>query len=450
MSRRLFVLSLTLLCGLSWLGAPQTSRADLTPPHLGYGVHVAPNTAVDHSLVNALGMDWVKIYDPGQAQTYPDKHVLYRMDLRWPTDWPAFRVDVANRVRGLAGLHIDAVEVGNEPNLVNEWGHNPNAWEYVQMLRVAYTTIKGVNRNMIVVSAGLAPTLTTPDHTAINDLDFADEMLGNGAAQWFDAFGYHPYGYNLPPEADPSKYSLVFRRVERIRALLEKYGVYKQVWLTEFGWLRDPAEDGVACSDSDPEFSGFAWLRVSGEQQANYLVRAFQYADENWPWAGPMFVWNLNWQQQKWLNMCNHQRWFALLRLNGEPTIAFRKLQAMERHPSDYRPRLELRADALTAEVSLACLHRMPLGKFAIVNTGYPAPVKLTVEPVNGVAPPFVEVNPTEAQPGDTVTVFINPVGLDLPGQYPIYINVKAVVDGRPLSQNLQGYVVAVTSDISC
>lgn len=446
--RRLCCLIVILVCS----ALPQASytRADRPPPHLGYGIHIAPNTHVDPGLVNALGMDWVKIYEPGQAASYPNKHVLYRMDLRWPTDWPAFKAQVASHASGLAGLHIDAVEIGNEPNLVNEWVHNPNAWEYVQMLRVAYTTIKNVNPNIIVVSAGLAPTLTTPDRTAVNDLAFAEEMLGNGAGKWFDAFGYHPYGYNLPPEADPNKNQLVFRRVERIRALMEKYGVYKQVWLTEFGWLRDPAEDGVTCDDNNPEFKGFAWLRVSGEQQANYLVRAFQYADENWPWVGPMFVWNLNWHQQTWLNMCSHQRWFSLLRLNGEQTLAFKKLQAMERHYSDYRPRLELHADALSVQVSLACLRRMPLGKFTIENVGYPLPVALTVEPVNGAAPPFVEVSPTSARPGDTINVFINPLGLEIPGQYPVYINVKAQIDGRPISQSIQGYVVADQTAAGC
>jgi hypothetical protein len=444
-------LSGLLIILLSFLLQPAAVRSqDQPPPHLGYGVHVAPNTNVDHNLINALGMDWVKIYDLAQANAYADKHVLYRMDLRWPTDWNAFKVEVADKTRGLAGLHIDAVEIGNEPNLVNEWVHKPNAWEYVQMLRVAYTTIKNVNPNVIIVSAGLAPTLTTPDRTAINDLDFAEEMLGNGAAQWFDAFGYHPYGYNLPPEADPEKNELVFRRVERIRALLEKHSVYKQVWLTEFGWLRDPAEDGVTCRDDDPDFKGFAWLRVSGEQQANYLVRAFQYADQNWPWAGPMFVWNLNWHQQSWLNMCNHQRWFSLLRLDGEQTIAFRKLQLMERRYSDYRPRLELRAENMTAEVSLACLHRMPMGKFTILNSGYPLPVSLTIQPVNGPAPPFAEVTPDQARVGDSISVFIDPIGLDQPGQYPVYINVKAQIDDRSISQSIQGSVIATQADGLC
>jgi hypothetical protein len=29
---------------------------------------------------------------------------------------------------------------------------------------------------------------------------------------------------------------------------------------------------------------------VTAQQQADYLVGAFEYADENWPWMGPMFV----------------------------------------------------------------------------------------------------------------------------------------------------------------
>jgi hypothetical protein len=444
---RLLGLLVILMQGYPGLAKAQEQRP---PPHLGYGIHVAPNTNVDHGLVDALRMDWVKIYDPGQAASYPNKRILYRMELRWPENWTQFRGDVATKARALIGTRIDAVEIGNEPNLVNEWVKNPNAWEYTQMLRVAYTTIKAANPNLIIVSAGLAPTITTPDRKAVSDLEFAEEMLGNGAGQWFDAFGYHPYGYNQAPEADPYKNQLVFRRTERIRALLEKYGVYKQVWLTEFGWLRDPGEDGVTCKDDDPEFTGFAWLRVSSEQQANYLVRAFQYADNNWPWVGPMFVWNLNWHQQHWLNMCNHQRWFSLLRLNGEQTTAFQRLRAMERRYSDYLPRLELRADTMSVEVALACPRKIPLGKFVIANTGYPAPLTVKVQPVNGPTPPFVEVSPKEARPGDTVNVVVDTTGMDQPGQYTIFINVTATIGERRISQSIQGYVVAGQTNVSC
>jgi hypothetical protein len=449
-TRRLLWLGLLLLSAtFSWNGNVQA--ADPIPdPHLGYGIHIAPNTNLDRNLVYGLNFDWVKIYDPSQAKDYPDKRILFRFDLHWPDNWEQFKVDVANRARSLIGLHIDAVEIGNEPNLVNEWVRGPNAWEYVQMLRVAYTAIKAGDPNMIVVSAGLAPTHTTPDRTAINDLDFAKEMLENGAGQWFDAFGYHPYGYNLAPDADPKKNELVFRRTERIRALMERYGVYKQVWLTEFGWLRDPAEEGVSCSDSNAEFSGFAWLRVSSDQQANYLVRAFQYADKHWPWAGPMFVWNLNWQQQNWLNQCNHQRWFAILRPSGEPTLAYRKLQAMERRTSDYQPRLELSTDRLFAEVSTACLRKVPMGTFTINNSGYPLPLPVTITPANGPEPPFVTVDKKQARAGDKIKVFVDPTGLQIPGDYQVYINVKANINNRRFSQTMQGTVSASQSDINC
>src|SRR5437870_4954340 len=99
--------------------APGSARAqpDMPPPHLGYGVHIAPNTTFDHNLVNALGVDWIKVYDSAQAKDFPDKHVLFRLDLTWPNDWGQFKIDVAKRAHDLIGQHIDAVEIGNEPNL---------------------------------------------------------------------------------------------------------------------------------------------------------------------------------------------------------------------------------------------------------------------------------------------------------------------------------------------
>jgi hypothetical protein len=370
---------------------------------------------------------------------------------KWPNDWAAFRADVANRARGLIGTNIIAVEAGNEPNLINEWVGKPNAWQYTQMLRVVYTTIKSILPDMIVISAGLAPTVTTPDGNAIGDLEFAREMFGNGAGEWMDAFGYHPYGYNAAPETAPTEQQpLVFRRTEQIRAIMEEFGVFKQIWLTEFGWLRNPAEDGVTCEDSNPEFFGFAWLRVSSQQQADYLVRAFNYAHAYWPWAGPTFVWNLNWNMLGGMGMCNHMRWFSILRTDGTPTLAYQRLKSMTRYTSEYIPKLELHADAMTANVSLACLKRVPLGTFKIQNIGYPAAGRLSIVPAQSGEPPFAEVAPSSARVGEAVTVFVNPAGLQAPGQYVIHINVKGDFGGRVLSQHVQGYLVVEMSDLNC
>lgn len=273
--RRLLLGCVLLIAGLApAMSSAQPAPQDI-PPHLGYGVHFGPNTTISPSRVSELGMDWVKIYELGQASAFAGKHILLRVDLAWPDNWPQFRADFTSRVRAIAATSVEAVEIHNEPNLRHEWGGRPpNAWQYTQLLRVTYTIIKSVAPRLIVVSGGLAPTITTPDRSAVSDLEYAEEMFANGAGQWFDAFGYHPYGYNLPPEADPFQAQpLVFRRTERVRALMEQYGIQKQIWLTEFGWMRDPGEDGVTCSDNDPSFRGFAWMRVSGEAQADYLVR---------------------------------------------------------------------------------------------------------------------------------------------------------------------------------
>lgn len=428
------------------------SRDALPPPHLGYGIHVGPHTQVSPALVDQLRMDWVKIYEEGQAALFPGKRVLLRIDLPWPANWNAFRASVRQRAASAAAAGIDAIEVHNEPNLAMEWPHGPNAWEYTQMLRVAYTEIKAANPSIIVVSGGLAPTLTTQDRRAISDLEFTEEMLDNGAAQWFDAFGYHPYGYNQPPETPPTRDTLVFRRVELIRELFEERGIYdKQIWMTEFGWLRDPSEDGVHCSDSDPNFAGFAWLRVSGQTQADYTVRAFDWADRHWPWAGPMFLWNLNWSlyPHEVDPLCSHMRWFSVLRSDGSPLPVFQRVASMPRRFSDYQPRLTLHAEQMTAEASLACPGSIPVGEFVVANSGYPGRFRAEVEAPASPVGPRVEVYPPAVTSGERVSVFADTTGL-LPGLYTIYINVTATIADEWVSEVIQGYVVVREGAATC
>lgn len=447
-SRLVFLALLVVaLASAHLLSAPATyaqTREPLPPPHLAYGVHVAPHTNVNLALVDQLRVDWVKIYEEGQAALFPGKRILLRMDLPWPENWESFRASVRQRAASAAAAGVDAIEVHNEPNLAMEWPHGPNAWEYTQMLRVAYNAIKAADPSIIVVSGGLAPTLTTRDRGAISDLEFAEEMLDNGAAQWFDAFGYHPYGYNQPPEAEPSEDTLTFRRVELIRELFEERGIYdKQIWMTEFGWLRDPAEDGVNCADNDPNFAGFAWLRVSGQTQADYTVRAFDWADRHWPWAGPMFLWNLNWSlfPHDVQPVCSHMRWFSLLRSDGSPLPVFERVASMPRRVTDYQPRLTLYAEQMTAEASVACPGSVQVGEFAVVNSGYPGSFRATIEaPVSPIGP-AVEVYPPEVTSGETVTVFADTTNL-APGVHTIYINVTATIGGDLISEMIQGYVV--------
>lgn len=429
------------------LRAPASAQnRELPPPHLGYGIHVGPLSSVNPGLVDELRMDWVKVYIEGDIGKYRNQRVLYRMDLPYPSvgGWESLRTTIRQRAESLARLGVDAVEVHNEPNLSMEWPHGPNGWEYTQLLRVAYTEIKKVAPNLIVVSGGLAPTITTADRMAVSDIDFATEMLDNGAAQWFDAFGYHPYGYNQAPEVEPSYDTLTFRRVELIRALFEERGIYdKQIWLTEFGWLRDPSEDGVFCSDSDPNFSGFAWLRVSAETQADYTVRAFDWADRNWPWAGPMFLWNLNWALYgpAVSPMCSHMRWFGVLKADGTRLPVFYRVAAMPHRYSDYLPNLTIYAEDLSVETSIYCPGSVLVGEFVVVNSGYPGNFTATVEVATPPGGPTVEIYPERLRSGDTVQVYADTSDL-APGLHIIYLNVQTTIGGRAVAEVIQGYIV--------
>lgn len=208
-------------------------------------------------------------------------------------DFVNFLTALATRYQG----RIDAYQIWNEPNLAREWGNRPpNPVEYTELLKLAYQTIKAIDPNAYVISAGLAPT-TRWDDQAMPDTVFIQGMYDAGAAPYFDLLGAHGAGYKAPPETDPDvvandpilnnydpsptelKRIYCFRHVEDIRAVMVANGdADKRIVLLEFGWTTDPR----------PE-SPYAWHAVSDQEHAEYLTRAYQYAKEHWqPWIAVM------------------------------------------------------------------------------------------------------------------------------------------------------------------
>lgn len=227
-------------------------------------------------------------------------------------DFADFAAAVATRYKG----RVDAYQIWNEPNLAREWGNRPpNPAEYTQMLKIAYQAIKAVDPYPIIISAGLAPT-TRNDDVARPDTYYIQGMYDAGAKPYFDALGAHGAGFASPPETDPAEVARTpglanpgdfkpennvpeelrrvycFRHVEDVRAIMVNNGdADKKVVLLEFGWTIDPRPD-----------SPYKWHAVSQEQQAQYFVRAYQYAKANWqPWIGVMsliYVANPTWTLQ--------------------------------------------------------------------------------------------------------------------------------------------------------
>ncbi len=342
------------------------ARAEISP-HLGYGVNVRFQNHVD-SLFAPLGFEWLKLWEeyeddpPAERLSYK---VLFAIECN---GMPANLDQWGDHVEAIAraGLgFVEAYEIGNEPNTDRFWDNAPpDPGEYVQVLQAAYERIKAVDPAAIVVSAGLAPVgriegtcngWSGNDCDAMDEREYARQMFLLGAGDYFDAFGYHPYGFAYAPETDPSSVSngFAFRGAEVMHDLLEDHNLgHKPVWATEFNWLRDWTEDGGIPSYCRNDYEAvFGWMEVTEEIQADHLVDAFQYADENWPWMGAMFVWNLNWHNYHTWD-CEAARYFSIRKDNstdlGAPALAYDALAALEKRSGHFGPRLAVAPEAIT------------------------------------------------------------------------------------------------------
>lgn len=245
-----------------------------------------------------------------------------------PQDFGDFCHALAERYTG----RVHAYQVWNEPNLAREWGGwTPDPEGYVELLKACYSGVKSADPGAMVVSAGLAPTGTGPPH-AIPDTDYLVQMYEAGAAQYFDALGLNAPGYKAPPEVSPGEAAaspeyggqrfFCFRHVEDMREIMVAHGDGdKQVAILEMGWTTDARPD-----------SPYHWHAVSPEEKADYLVRAFQYAEDHWnPWIGLMTV--LSIPDPEWTKQ-DEQYWWAITEPTWPETVvrpAYEALKEMEK-----------------------------------------------------------------------------------------------------------------------
>ncbi len=247
-----------------------------------------------------------------------------------PDDFADFCGALAEHFAG----RIAAYEVWNEPNLAREWnGQMPDPAGYVQLLKPCYLAIKQADPNAIIISAGLATTDCGVECASMPDMEFYQRMYEAGAAPYFDMLGAHAPGYMNAPEVSPDETQAdeflqsrvwTFRHVEDVRALMVANGDEdKQIAITEMGWTSDLRPD-----------SPYAWHAVTEAHKAEYLVRAYQYAQANWsPWIGLMsaiYIADPEWTE------ADEQYWWAITRPTapGEPADvlpAYTALQRMEK-----------------------------------------------------------------------------------------------------------------------
>lgn|GEM_PF-304308 len=348
-------------------------------------------------------------------------------------DFGEFIKTFVERYRG----RVAAIQVWNEPNLKGEWatGRPVNAGEYVQMLRTAHQYAKQADPNIIVLAAPLATTNETLQFQGnLNELQYLQEMYDAGAKEFFDAMSANAYGKEHPPEDEPSREKLNFRRVELLRKVMEDNGDQnKAVWFNEYGWNASPP-------DMAPE--QLPWGRVSPEEQADYIVRGIRYAQENWPWAGVFTIWYL--RQVGDIPRTSSEYYFGLIDPDFVPMPAFYAVQnaitAMEKAatPGEWGPltppvqagkpwRVRLDPNAIGG-VAISPVSRGDTLEIAFMGTE----VKLLLLPASGTT-----LGAANARYYVTVDGQASNVAAELPRDASGQAYIEAPADGKPVEVTL-------------
>lgn len=350
------------------LPTPTPTPAPANPYYdggFGYGVNMLSNNYVS---VTALGFGYIKLYAKwadyeGKKGAYswtPNPNsdsfkktvesalakglrVIVRVDT--PPSWAA--PGSGNRpptnpgdfgdFMGAYALHmkgrVAAYEIWNEPNLSYEWGNGPPDPErYADLLKAVYPRVKAADPQTVVLTAGLASTGGDGGATSLNDVEFIDRLYRAGAKGYFDALGSHPYGFANSPETRNSNNVTDFQRAADQHGVMERYGDgAKKVWATEFGWIIDPAYYGHPEYLQDARWNGREWQRVSPQTQADYLVRAYQYAYSNWPWMAVMALFNLDFTCVGYYTPPEPMLWYSILDGGFTPRPAYNALKGMSK-----------------------------------------------------------------------------------------------------------------------
>jgi hypothetical protein len=239
---------------------------------------------------------------------------------------------------------ISAIEVWNEQNLDREWQAADGlvAAKYIEMLQMAYETIKAKDPNIIVISGALAPTGGWVESdgrvTALDDFVYLQQLLEGGMLNYADCVGVHHNGYNIGPdvtaedapaqaEAATASFRGPFDNVHHswsFKSTLQTYyqmiDGQKKLCVTEFGWASTEGIGGT------PPGFGFADDNTL-QEQADWVVQAFQLQRE-WDVTWLAFLWNLDYGP-KGLGPEDNNVPYSILNLDGSPRPAFDAVEAM-------------------------------------------------------------------------------------------------------------------------
>ncbi len=192
-------------------------------------------------------------------------------------DYAAFVAAFAERYgpRGVRHLII-----WNEPNLRFEWGERPpDPGAYAALLKVVYPAVKAVAPEAIVIAGALSPGSSLDGgQTRMDDMQYLASLYDAQAGPFFDMWAVHAYGGQEPPEAAPAPEKVNFRRVELVRALMDRFGDgAKGIIITEGGY------------NDHPRWSA----AVRPAERIRWTIATYEQA-RNYPWLEAVALWQFS------------------------------------------------------------------------------------------------------------------------------------------------------------
>ena len=202
---------------------------------------------------------------------------------------PATLSDFADFVQAVTERYKGRVtywQIWNEPNIYPEWGNQAvNPEDYAKMLCMAYGRIKQVDPQNVVIAAALASTIEQNGDN-LSDLVFLNRMYVAGAGKCFDAASAQGYGlFSGPGDHRLNWRTTNVARHTLLRDIMVSYGdAAKPIYLAEMNWNAVPnTPDKIA------DVGRFGM--VSPDEQARYVAQAYERAQTDWPWVGPISIW---------------------------------------------------------------------------------------------------------------------------------------------------------------
>lgn len=170
---------------------------------------------------------------------------------------------------------IAAIEMFNEPNIIDEWGDVIDGSIYAGLLAVGYGVTKFLDPSIMVISAGLAPNGLNDKWSAIGDEVFLKQLTEVRGEKYADCIGAHANG----PDG-----------VGEIHVMAPRYfdlaTQQRPLCFTELGYGLPSADDHTP--------KGFDWLiGHTAARQAEVLTESLRWARQS-GYVRLVILWNLN------------------------------------------------------------------------------------------------------------------------------------------------------------